>query len=63
MPNYDIIPLAVILDFLKELLFHHLAVFHHIGLDLGVLGLFDLDPLDGVVQQIGGKRDDVIAWH
>ena len=55
--------LAVILDFLKELLFHHLAVFHHIGLDLGVLGLFDLDPLDGVVQQISGKRYDVIVGH
>ena len=55
--------LAVILGFLKELLFHHLAVFHHIGFDLGVLGLFDLDPLDGVVQQISGKRYDVIVGH
>ena len=54
--------LAVVFHPLIEGLFYHLAVFQHIRFDLPVFRVFLLDPLDGVVQQIRGKWDDVIAW-
>ena len=55
--------LSVIFHLVIEELFHKLVTHHDVGLDRLVFCLFLLDPLDGVVQQIGGKRDDVIAWH
>lgn len=55
--------LSVVFQPLIEGLFYHLAIFHYIRFDLPVFRVFLLDPLDGVIQQIRGKWDDVITWH
>ena len=55
--------LAVILDLFVKHPLHKLAVFHDVALDLPVFGLLGLDPLDGVLQQVKGQRDDVIIGH